>query len=81
MQALPPVKSAANIMKQIVFSNRNHFSASLIVSGWDPYEGFTIHQINQTGFHTKGDYALGGSGSSYIIGYVDANYKQGMSKA
>ena len=46
MQCLPPVKSAANVMKQIVFSNRNHFSAALILSGWDPYEGYQIYQVN-----------------------------------
>ena len=40
MGALPPVKSAANIMREIIFSNRNHFSASMICSGWDPYEGY-----------------------------------------
>ena len=81
MQCLPPVKSAANVMKQIVFSNRNHFSAALILSGWDPYEGYQIYQVNQTGFKTMGDYAAGGSGSTYINGYIDANYKPGMSKA
>ena len=25
--------------------------------------------------------AIGGSGSTYIYGYVDANYKEGMQKA
>ncbi len=37
---LPPVKSAAGIMREIIFNNRNYLSASMICSGWDPYEGY-----------------------------------------
>ena len=36
----PPVKSAACIMREIIFGNRNSLSASMICSGWDPYEGY-----------------------------------------
>ena len=77
----PPVKSAASIMREIVFSNRNSLSASLICSGWDPYDGYQIYAINQTGFKSSGDYAVSGSGSVFITGFMDANYKPGMTKA
>ena len=46
----PPVKSAAGIMREIIFNNRNSLSASMICSGWDPYEGYQIYSVNQTGF-------------------------------
>ena len=40
---LPPVESAANIMREIIYSNKNALSASMICSGWDPYKGFQIY--------------------------------------
>lgn len=78
---LPPVKSAASIMREIIFSNRGSLSASMICSGWDPYEGYQIYSVNQTGFKKTGDYAVSGSGSVFIMGFLDANYKPTMSKA
>ena len=77
---LPPVKSAASIMREIIFGNRNRLSASMICSGWDPYEGYQIYAVNQTGFKNEGDFAVSGSGSVFIMGFLDANYKPNMSK-
>lgn len=75
----PPVKSAANIMREIIFGNRNHLSASMICSGWDPYEGYQIYAVNQTGFKNEGNFAVSGSGSVFVMGFIDANYKPDMS--
>ena len=77
----PPVKSAASIMREIIFGNRNQLSASMICSGWDPYEGYQIYAVNQTGYKTEGNYAVSGSGSVFITSFIDANYKPTMSKA
>ena len=77
----PPVKSAASVMREIIFNNRNHLSASIICSGWDPQDGYQIYLVNQTGYINEGDYAVSGSGSVFIQGFMDANYKPGMSKA
>ena len=77
----PPVESAASIMREIIFNNRNHLSASMICSGWDPYKGYQIYSVNQTGFKDTGNYAVSGSGSVFIMGFLDANYKPEMSKA
>ena len=43
MQGLPPVKSAANIIKEIIHANRDRLGAALICSGYDPYEGYQIY--------------------------------------
>jgi len=67
-------------MREIIYSNKNALSASMICSGWDPYEGFQVYQVNSGGYFDEADWALGGSGSTFIWGYVDANYKKGMSK-
>ena len=73
--SFPPVQSAANIMRSIIYSNAGSLSASMICSGWDPYKGYQIYSVNQTGFHQEGDWAMSGSGSTFIYGYFDANYR------
>ena len=75
---LPPVESAAAVMREIIYSNAGSLSASMICSGWDPYKGYQIYSVNQTGFFQEGDYAISGSGGVYIRGYFDANYKKDM---
>ena len=77
---LPLVRSAAGIMREIIYNNRNALSASMICSGWDPYVGYQIYSVNQHGFHAEGDYAVSGSGNIFIMGYFDAYYQQGTSR-
>ena len=77
---LPPVEAAASVMREIIYSNAGSLSASMICSGWDPYKGYQIYSVNQTGFFNEEDYALSGSGSTFIWGYFDANYKPDMGK-
>ena len=78
---LPPVESAASIMREIIYNNAGALSASMICSGWDPYKGYQIYSVNQTGFFKEGDWALSGSGSTFIWGYFDANYRPDMTLA
>ena len=40
LEDLPAVESAANVMRQIIYSNQGRLSASMICSGWDPYKGY-----------------------------------------
>ena len=75
---LPAVESAAHIMKNIIYNNQGRLSASMICSGWDPYKGFQIYSVNQTGFWQDQDWALSGSGSTFIWGLFDKNYRPDM---
>ena len=75
---LPPVETAAAVMRQIIYSNAGSLSASMMCSGWDPYKGYQIYSVNQTGFKQEGDWAMSGSGSTFIWGYFDANYRPDM---
>jgi 20S proteasome subunit beta 1 len=79
MEGMPPVKSAANVVKTIIYNNPG-LSAHLIVSGWDPYEGYQIYDINQTGFVKPGNYAIGGSGGVFLRGYIQSNYREDMTR-
>ena len=65
-------------MREIIYNNAASLSASMICSGWDPYKGYQIYSVNQTGFHQEGDWALSGSGSTFIWGYFDKHYKKDM---
>lgn len=77
---LPPVESAATVMREIIYSNKNSLSAAMICSGWDPYKGYQIYQVNSSGYFETGNWALGGSGGTFVWGYVDANYKDNMTR-
>ena len=68
-------------MREIIYNNAGALSASMICSGWDPYKGYQIYSVNQTGFFREADWAMSGSGSTYIWGYFDANYRNDMTLA
>ena len=62
-------------MREIIYSNAGRLSASMICSGWDPYKGYQIYSVNQTGFHREEEIAISGSGSTFIWGYKDVNWR------
>ena len=80
LNRIPKVKTCATIMKNIAYNNKDRLMAGLIVGGWDPYEGGQIYEIPLGGTLVKQNFAMGGSGSTYIFGLVDSTYKEGMSK-
>jgi len=77
---LPPVESAATVMREIIYTNKNSLSAAMICSGWDPYKGYQIYQVNSSGYFENGNWALGGSGGTFVWGYVDATYRENMTR-
>jgi 20S proteasome subunit beta 1 len=56
-------------------------SAGLIIAGWDERHGGQVYSIPLGGSLHKQSYAIGGSGSTYIYGYCDANWKEGFEEA
>lgn len=54
--------------------------AGIIIAGWDPQEGGQVYSVPMGGMMVRQSFAIGGSGSSYIYGYVDATYREGMTK-
>lgn len=54
--------------------------AGLIIAGWDPINGGSVYSIPLGGACVKQNFAIGGSGSTFIYGWVDDNYREGMSK-
>jgi 20S proteasome subunit beta 1 len=76
----PPVAVAANMLQSICYSNKDQLSAGIICAGWDKESGPSVYNIPLGGGLFKGPWAIGGSGSSYIYGYCDSNYRQGMTR-
>mmetsp|Transcript_18781 Transcript_18781/g.16259 ORF Transcript_18781/g.16259 Transcript_18781/m.16259 type:complete len:134 (+) Transcript_18781:265-666(+) len=76
----PHVKTAAKLFNQILYSNKDRLLAGIIVAGWDPYDGPQVFSLPLGGSCTKVPYAIGGSGSGFIYGYCDANFKENMTK-
>ncbi|KAJ3159750.1 Proteasome subunit beta type-1 [Geranomyces michiganensis] len=76
----PPVKIAANLFRELCYTNKDALSAGIIVAGWDKYDGPSVYTIPLGGSIHKQPFSIGGSGSTYIYGYCDAAYKEGMTK-
>ncbi|KAI1737240.1 proteasome A-type and B-type [Xylaria scruposa] len=74
----PTTQTAAAIFQEICYSNKDRLSAGLIIAGWDERHGGQVYSIPLGGSLHKQSYAIGGSGSTYIYGYCDAHWKEGM---
>ena len=55
-------------------------SAGMIIAGYDHRHGGQVFSIPIGGSLHKQSYAIGGSGSTYIYGYCDANWREGMTE-
>ncbi|KAL7883065.1 hypothetical protein SRHO_G00007230 [Serrasalmus rhombeus] len=75
----PLVRSAATLVKNISYKYKEELSAHLIVAGWDRRAGGQVY-VTLDGLLSMQPFAVGGSGSSYIYGFVDAEYRKGMTK-
>jgi len=76
----PLVKTAAALFQEICYNNKDRLMASIICAGWDPKSGGQVFALPLGGALVQQDWAIGGSGSTYVYGFVDANYKRGMGK-
>lgn len=75
----PLVKVAAHLMRQLCYENKNNLMAGVIVGGWDPVHGGQVYNIPLGGTVMQMPFAIGGSGSTYIYGLVDASFQENMS--
>jgi len=76
----PTVKVAAHLMRRLCYENKDRLLAGVIVGGWDPVDGGSVYNIPLGGTCIKMPFAIGGSGSTYIYGLVDSEFKEGMTK-
>eukprot|EP00743_Colponemidia_sp_Colp-15_P001738 GILK01001898.1.p1 GENE.GILK01001898.1~~GILK01001898.1.p1 ORF type:complete len:236 (+),score=28.59 GILK01001898.1:52-708(+) len=80
LDEMPMVHTAANLFKAICYGNKERLMAGIICAGWDRRKGGQVYNIPLGGALVRQNFAIGGSGSSYIYGYCDAQYRENMSK-
>ncbi|XP_054619247.1 proteasome subunit beta type-9-like [Dunckerocampus dactyliophorus] len=76
----PRVGAAATMVKNFSYRYRDELSTHLIVAGWDRRGGGQVFSTLSGGL-IRQPFAVAGSGSSYVYGFVDAEYRAGMSRA
>ncbi|GLG98634.1 Proteasome subunit beta type-6-like Protein [Gryllus bimaculatus] len=76
----PLVETAANVFRELCYNYRDTLTAGIIIGGWDKRKGGQVYCIPIGGMLVRQPVAIGGSGSTYVYGYVDANYKTKMNK-
>jgi 20S proteasome subunit beta 1 len=77
---LPLVKSAAAMVQSFCYNNKDALQAAMICAGWDQHEGGQVYTIPLGGMRVRQPFAIGGSGSTYIYAYCDANFREGFTK-
>ncbi|CAG8711409.1 2284_t:CDS:2, partial [Funneliformis caledonium] len=76
----PTIRTAAALFHDICYQNKNALSAGIIVAGWDKYEGGSVYCIPLGGSLHKQPFATAGSGSTYVYGYCDKNFRENMTQ-
>lgn len=77
------VREAAMILNSVQYSLVRSQGAivSLIVGGYDKYEGASLYNLSPDGTVVANDgYVADGSGSVFVKGVLDMEYKEGMSE-
>ncbi|KAI5348402.1 hypothetical protein L3X38_001289 [Prunus dulcis] len=62
------------------YNNKNMLQTGLIIGGWDKYKGGKIYGVPLGGTILEQPFAIGGSGSTYLYGFFDQEWKEGMTK-
>ena len=76
----PLVETAANVFREMCYNYRDSLMAGILVAGWDSRKGGQVYSVPIGGMCVRQRISIGGSGSTYVYGYVDANYKPNMTK-
>ncbi|CAB3221015.1 unnamed protein product [Arctia plantaginis] len=76
----PLVQTASAIFRELCYNYRDSLVAGILVAGWDKKLGGQIYSVPIGGMVQRQAVSIGGSGSTYVYGYVDANFKPNMTK-
>ncbi|OZC08869.1 peptidase, T1 family [Onchocerca flexuosa] len=72
------VGRAAQIFRNFLYKYRDSLSASVLVAGYDDVEGGQLYAIPLGGYVTRQRCAASGSGSTFVQGFLDSQWKPGM---
>jgi 20S proteasome subunit beta 1 len=80
MNEPPLVRIAANCVHRMIYEYRDDLLAGMIVAGWDKKLGGQVYSCPLGGLLVRQPVTLGGSGSTYIWGYMDDNFRPNMTQ-
>ena len=75
----PSVHCVAKLVSSVNYANK-HLVAASLVAGWDPDEGGQVYGIPIGGTIARESWAIDGSGSTYIWGYMDSTFREDFTK-
>eukprot|EP01006_Ploeotia_vitrea_P059888 TRINITY_DN74950_c0_g1_i1.p1 TRINITY_DN74950_c0_g1~~TRINITY_DN74950_c0_g1_i1.p1 ORF type:complete len:268 (+),score=21.49 TRINITY_DN74950_c0_g1_i1:53-805(+) len=78
--AEPTVETASRLFQLLCYYNKYALQAGIIVAGWDETDGPKIFNNPIGGARIPMDVCIGGSGSTFLYGWMDDNWKPGMTK-
>ncbi|KAK9460410.1 nucleophile aminohydrolase [Lipomyces oligophaga] len=76
----PSTRIAASIFQELCYSNKDALTAGIICAGYDERNGGEVYSIPIGGSVHKQEYAIAGSGSTYIYGFCNTRFKSKMTK-
>jgi len=76
----PLVAQSARVLQSMCYEYRDQLLAGLIIAGWDKQLGGQVYCVPLGGMIERQAIALGGSGSTYVWGFVDATFQEKMTK-
>ncbi|KAF8061998.1 Proteasome subunit beta type-6 [Scenedesmus sp. PABB004] len=76
----PSVQTVANLVATMNYNNKNNLVGALLVAGYDEAAGGQVYGIPIGGTIVREAWAIDGSGSTYIWGYMDAAWKPDMTR-
>jgi 20S proteasome subunit beta 1 len=80
MEAEPiSVYPSSQIFRQFLYNYRDQMSASVIVAGYDTQKGGQIYALPLGGMVTRQHFTASGSGSGFVTGFLDSQWRPNMS--
>lgn len=76
----PSVKTVANLVAQMNYNNKAMLVGAMLVAGYDKLNGGQVFGCPIGGTLVEEDWAIDGSGSTYIWGYMDGAWKPDMTR-
>ncbi|BES99894.1 unnamed protein product [Nesidiocoris tenuis] len=76
----PTVEIVAAAFQDICYRYRDQLVAGILVAGWDKVKGGQVFSIPLGGMLIRQKFAMSGSGSTFIFGFTDSNFKENMTE-
>lgn len=77
----PTPRVAASLFRKLCYQNKNMLTAGIIVAGYDPQtKSGDVYSVPIGGSMHKQDYAIAGSGSTYVYGLCNKTWKPDMER-